>query len=449
VALTLTAALSFAEWYTVSLSFRSAAEHQVEEALGQHQMVKFALQSGMLAARHGAGLNDSVLTELAAETAEELSVSLRLAGFYENTDAPDAGPAQAGALTYALNRGAGGRFLSVTSGFSQSGYDLTLTTVRDVSALFAESEALQASCRRVFLTAIGAGSVVTLVLSWLLTRPIKRLDDAGQAFIRGDRSRRLRPTSRDEIGDLTRTYNVMADTVQEKIDALEQEVRQREDFIASFAHELKTPMTSIIGYADVMWQRDLTKKQVREAAGYILNEGMRLEALSFKLLELIALEKQDFLLEEMETRQIFRDLEESIAPNAAERGVEVSFQCENTYVRVEFDLCKTMLLNLLDNALKSGGSRVLVTGRAEAEGYLVKVMDNGRGIPPEELRRVTEAFYMVDKSRSRREHGAGLGLALCERIAALHGTHLSFESVVGSGTMVCVRLPLSGEGAGA
>ena len=91
----------------------------------------------------------------------------------------------------------------------------------------------------------------------------------------------------------------MADSITEKMDALELAVRQREDFVASFAHEIKTPMTSIIGYADMLYQKEMKPQEVQEAAGYILNEGMRMEALSFKLLELITLERQEFLLEEM------------------------------------------------------------------------------------------------------------------------------------------------------
>jgi signal transduction histidine kinase len=105
-----------------------------------------------------------------------------------------------------------------------------------------------------------------------------------------------------------------------------------------------------------------------------------------------------------------------------------------------------MLLNLLDNGLKSGGTQVTVTGSHQKQGYVIAVADNGRGIPAGELKRITEAFYMVDKSRSRKEHGAGLGLALCQRIATIHGATLTFESQEGVGTTVTVWLPLDEEG---
>lgn len=236
----------------------------------------------------------------------------------------------------------------------------------------------------------------------------------------------------------------MADTIQEKISALELTVQQREDFVASFAHELKTPMTSIIGYADTLYQKELPPEQVQEAAGYILNEGLRLEALSFKLMELITLEHQEFLLEEMDVVPFFEDIRDSIQPLAQKRQVAVEFHCQPGYVRMEYDLCKTMVLNLLDNALKSGGTLVTVTGQPRGKRYRIEVEDNGRGIPEGELKRITEAFYMVDKSRSRKEHGAGLGLALCQRIAAIHHTRLEFDSIEGVGTTVEFALPLCG-----
>lgn len=109
---------------------------------------------------------------------------------------------------------------------------------------------------------------------------------------------------------------------------------------------------------------------------------------------------------------------------------------------------ETVCLNLLDNARKAmetGGS-ILLEGFAEEAGCCIQVTDTGKGIPPEELERVTEAFYMVDKSRARAQGGAGLGLALCQRIVDLHGGTLELESAVGKGTRVRVHLK-GGKGA--
>lgn len=455
----LTAALAVAEYFTVSASLSNAVERQVENGLQQHQLVKYAVQSGILTASRSASVDEDTLRDVAQQTAEAMSVELSLSptgeeALFSNVPQGLEGSAQdEGYINYQIverGSGAGGRsadglisnWLVVTSTFRQSGYGLELTTVENVSGVFAEAQQLRNRCEMVFLSAILAGSLLMLLFSWLLTRPIKRLERASRAFARGDYGRRLKTGSRDEIGDLTRSYNRMADTIQDKIGELELAVRQREDFVANFAHELKTPMTSIIGYADTIYQKKLTPAQIHEAAGYILNEGMRLESLSFKLMELITLDRQDFLLEEMDMGQLMRDVEETAFPAALKRRVKLSFACGAGYARVEYDLFKTLMLNLLDNAFKSGGNQVRVTGTAAGDHYRICIEDNGRGIPADQVQRITEAFYMVDKSRSRREHGAGLGLALCARIAAIHGTTLEYDSQEGRGTTVTVSLSL-------
>ena len=455
--LILTTALAVAEYFTVSASLSNAVDHQVDNGLQQHQLVKYAVQSGILTASRSNSVGEDTLREVAQQTAEAMSVELSLAptggeAVFSNLAQGLEGSAQdEGYINYQIvertqeggeAEGLISNWLVVTSTFHQSGYGLELTTAENVSGVFAEAQQLRHRCELVFLLAILAGSLAILLFSWLLTRPIHRLERASRAFAEGNYRRRIKTRSRDEVGDLTRSFNRMADTIQDKIGALELAVRQREDFVAAFAHELKTPMTSIIGYADTIYQKQLTPAQIHEAAGYILNEGMRLESLSFKLMELITLDRQDFLLEEMDLGELLRDVEETAFPAALKRKVRLSVAREPGYARVEYDLFKTLLLNLLDNAFKSGGSQVRLTGEVRGDRYRIQVRDDGRGIPADQLQRITEAFYMVDKSRSRREHGAGLGLALCARIATIHGTALEYDSQEGRGTVVTISLPL-------
>lgn len=278
------------------------------------------------------------------------------------------------------------------------------------------------------------------ILSALLTRPLKRMSKAARRMAEGDYAERVAGAGRDEISALAVSFNQMADAVEEKIEELSKAAREKEDFVANFAHELKTPLTSIIGYADTMYQKELTREEIRKASWHIWNEGMRLEALSFKLMDLTILGRQEFPLEEMAAEELLQDAVDGLKPLLAEKNIDFRLEAAEAYVRADYDLLKTLLINLVDNAVKAGSSRIEVSGKIEEEKYCISVEDNGCGMKEEEISRITEAFYMVDKARSRQHHGAGLGLALADRIAGLHGGGLVFESREGRGTKVSFSL---------
>lgn len=241
----------------------------------------------------------------------------------------------------------------------------------------------------------------------------------------------------------------MARAVDEKVQELSDSARQKEDFVANFAHELKTPLTSIIGYADRIYKKELPREEQKKAAWYIWNEGMRLEALSLKLMELTILNHKDFCLQEVKTDILFQELTADVEYLMDAKGVSLDCTVEPVCIEVEYDLFKTLFLNLLDNAIKAGAKHIQVTGIVEktAEGtyFTMQVKDDGNGIPKQEIKRITEAFYMVDKSRSRKQHGAGIGLALSDKIAQIHGSRLEFESDGRSGTSVRICLKCRGD----
>jgi signal transduction histidine kinase len=157
-------------------------------------------------------------------------------------------------------------------------------------------------------------------------------------------------------------------------------------------------------------------------------------------MDLIVLNRQDFTLEEMRAEEVLSSIADSLKPVFEEKNISFSLKACPAYILVEYDLFKTLLLNLLDNAMKAGASRIEIAGEPTGDMYSVSVTDNGRGIPAAELNKITEAFYMVDKSRSRKQHGAGLGLSLAEKIAGIHGSTLEFNSREGIGTVVKIDL---------
>lgn len=224
---------------------------------------------------------------------------------------------------------------------------------------------------------------------------------------------------------------------------LEDAAEKREEFMASFAHELKTPLTAIIGYADMLRSKDMAPKPRFTAAGYIFSEGRRLESLSLKLMEIIVAGKSDFEMKRYDAGFFIREVAAVAVPATGHDGLTLDIRWENDEVIIEPDLFKTLLINLVDNARKASrkGQRVELYGKKEPGGYAFYVRDYGRGMKREDLEKITEPFYMVDKSRARSQNGAGLGLALCQRIAGLHNASLEYDSAPGKGTTARVFLP--------
>lgn len=258
----------------------------------------------------------------------------------------------------------------------------------------------------------------------------------------GNLSARARMESRDEIGDLAADFNHMADNLEQQFQELEDAARRQEDFIGSFAHELKTPLTSMIGYADMLRSTQVTQEEQFEAANYIFKEGKRLESLSFKLLDLMVVKNQELELKPVKIRWLAEDIKGMLKPSLKKAGIVLKVIVEDAQLMLEPDLMKTVILNLLDNGRKAidGEGTLYLLGRKEEGGYAIYVRDTGKGMPEEELSRITEAFYMVDKSRSRQQGGAGLGLAICLEIVKRHGGTMTFKSIQGKGTMVRIFL---------
>ena len=230
--------------------------------------------------------------------------------------------------------------------------------------------------------------------------------------------------------------------LEKSISNLEDVANRREEFIASFAHELKTPLTAIIGYADMLRSKDMSPKSRFTAAGYIFSEGKRLEALSLKLMDIIVAGKGGFDTRKFEVGYFIRSIAAVTVPSLSNDGITLDMRWEPGEINVEPDLFKTLMINLVDNARKAShkNDTIELFGKAEDGGYALYVRDHGRGMKKEELSKITEPFYMIDKSRSRAQNGAGLGLALCQRIAELHGTALEYDSELGKGTTVRIFL---------
>ncbi len=323
--------------------------------------------------------------------------------------------------------------------------DYFLESFRNITEVFTERNGELAFYRWLTVFLVAADAIVMFIVARHFTRPITGMREAARALSRGEMGQRVRVSGRpdnDEVAGLATDFNRMADDLEQNMTELRLAARRQEDFIGSFAHELKTPLTSMIGYADMLRSRQLEPEQTIMSANYIFQEGKRLEALSLKLMDLLVVRNSEITRKRIRTAELFESVVSVAYPTIVKEDAELTVHCEDAIVSIEPDLMKTVLLNLIDNARKAieKGGKISFSGTMDSNAYIISVKDNGRGIPPSELERITEAFYMVDKSRSRAKGGAGLGLAVCSEICKLHGTKLEFESTVAVGTTVSVRL---------
>lgn len=313
---------------------------------------------------------------------------------------------------------------------------------REVGNLFALRKTQYTVFFYVLLGLLLATALAALALSAWMTRPLGQLSEAARQVAGGALERRVEVRGDDEIACLGRDFNQMAAQLERHVSELTDHARRQEEFLHSFAHETKTPLTAIIGYGELLLSRPEDPVLVRESAGYIFREGRRLESLSRKLLDMFVLEQNGVNLRQTELSSFLEETAGALRPALERDGIHLEVRAQPGTAPIEPDLMASVCLNLLDNARKavSRGGHILVEGTPSEDGYTISVTDDGRGIAPEDLGRITEPFYMADKSRARAQGGAGLGLTVCQRIVALHGAALKFDSAPGRGTRVQVHL---------
>lgn len=319
---------------------------------------------------------------------------------------------------------------------------LHLTAFWDISSVYDMRHEQYKTYMIVFAATIAVGAVLSYLMARLITKPLDRLTNATKKLAAGELSYRCGIKSGDELGQLSRDFDAMASKLEENMEQMQDTVHRQEEFMGSFAHELKTPMTSIIGYADLLRGQSLNASERMDAANYIFSEGKRLESLSLKLLDIMVLKNTKLDLKSTSPAQLIESVVQYLRPSYEKQGITISCSCGVGRCLLEPDLVKSLIVNLLDNARKAldSGGQIDISSKMLSDGCSITVKDNGPGIPPEAMAHLTEAFYRVDKSRSRAQGGAGLGLSLCNDIARLHNGIIRFESSAGNGTGVTVEL---------
>lgn len=283
--------------------------------------------------------------------------------------------------------------------------------------------------------------VVVIIVSRIMNRvlkPLEELNETAENIADGEYSHRIDISTSDEIGQLGENFNKMAEAVEIRTRSLQESEHKKTLFMGDLTHELKTPMTAISGYSQLLLTTKLSDEHKEEALTYIYEECGRLERLAKKMMKLLELDYEEALeLKEVSAKDLFDAVSKSCSQLLKNKNMTLECSQHGETYMVDVDLMTDALINLVDNGIKASddGSRIVL----KAEPKAISVMDFGKGIPKEEQDKILEPFYMIDKSRSRLSGGAGLGLALTATIINKHNCKLIIDSEVGKGTTMILQ----------
>ena len=307
---------------------------------------------------------------------------------------------------------------------------------------------------------IGLGAALLLILVGALymnravAKPLRRTADAAARIARGELSERLDEDGPGEVGELERTFNTMAASLERTVADLEERNRTlgeseqvKSELVSNVSHELRTPLASVLGFSSLMLDREVTPEETRRYLEVIRTEARRLAALLNDLLDLQRVE-QDAL----ELRSDEVDLNELLSTqitlySAQSDAHELKFEPagEPLTVRGDRDRLAQVVGNLLSNAIKysPGGGVVEVSATAIGDEAWIWVRDEGLGIPGGHQEQIFTKFFRGDVGRELGISGTGLGLVLARQIVEAHGGHIGFESESGQGSTFWLQLPVS------
>lgn len=306
--------------------------------------------------------------------------------------------------------------------------EITLLTALDVSPVYALRRELLRGAAALGLIGLALAGALAIWISGVLTRPLSQLADAAAKLADGDYAAPLPAAKNDEMNALIRAFSRMSAAIDERETALRTQAEERQALIDALAHEMRTPLTAILGGARLLQQSRLSGSQQSELLDTMAREASRLSTMDERLLLLTRLDHEAPAFAPFDSQAMAREAL-SVFDGVRLEGDDAVFVGER-------ELTILLLRNLVVNAQRAGGKEA-VRVTLHPDGF--DVTDYGCGMTKEQIARAFEPFYKADKARTRSAGGAGLGLPLCRKIARLHHGKLHMESEIGRGTRVCYR----------
>lgn len=451
----LSIAISTVGFFMIKKNFELALDSQIRNAIDENNLIQSTLEYDLLDVTNSTSSYNIESNMVSAFTNSLNSIPKNQTVIYvvyngnlifTNSDATNYpeylwNQTEVGKKVYSIEKDSSSYYIVTSSCNQVFDKPLNIMTQKDISSVYNLMEQQKDYFRILLVIVLVIGSLSMLVISHMLTKPLMTLKDVSENFGNGNYDARVSINTSDEIGVLAHTYNEMATAVSNHMNELQDMVERREQFVADFTHEMKTPMTSIIGYADTIRSRELPRETQIMAASYIFSEGKRLEDMSMKLFDLIYTGKNELNLIPVNTTKLLTEVKASVSPALKSKQISLDFSCKNAIIKADSELLKSALINIIDNSRKASDedSKIIFKGEIKEKRYIITVTDFGIGISEEHVNKICDEFFMVDKSRSRKEGGAGLGLSLASLIIKKHNATFNIKSKLGEGTTMSIE----------
>lgn len=336
-----------------------------------------------------------------------------------------------------------GGYVRAVSSVNLLDKEYKMITTTDISQIYDYQNKLLG---QITLIGIAGGAVMALILLLVFHiafRPLKQINENVKRIAGGSYEYRLNVKRRDELGELAANINDMAQAVNDNIISLKEAAAKQEQFIQNIAHELKTPLTSIICYAQLLQtQGNVTEEKRIQFAAVIADEGQWLKHMSDRMQDYICIGViNEYNRQEVNIKQLMQEVCGKVQSVYQKYNIGLQLQSEDFSVRVEQDLFERMLYNYLDNARKASveNGEVRLSAYQTEDGYTIEIADHGIGMAQEEIGKIEDPFYMIDKARGRKTEGVGLGMAIAGKIAAAHHGEVRIESIPKEGTIIRIH----------
>lgn len=437
-----THAISEHEYFEASFSnsvvYSKLADEKIALTSGDIRRIASEVVGGSGRTRDSA-IFDSSGTVIAANGMDELLDKITESSFINSIDSSGK---KYSVSVYGTDSG---HKMAVGSVITTEGMSYSIVTSSDISEIYIMRNKQIDFVRKVSIISAGAISLILLITVLLMLNPLNRLNVYTKAIAGGNYRIRIRERGSQEFRELAQNMNIMADSIQVNAARLEKIAEDRQTFIANLSHEMKTPLTSILGFADILRiKKHVPDSERTEYAGVIVEETKRLRSLSGKLMGIVAMNGTEIEKRPVSLQSMINETKAALVPLIAKNDVRLECLSQDITINADEELFKSLLYNIIENAVKaSPKNETVVLNAAMYEGdAVITITDHGIGMTPEVVKKAFEPFYMADKSRSRKAGGAGLGLALCRRIAELHSAKIEIASRPNEGTTIFITIPV-------